>query len=310
MTLPTTMIVLAYKQENFIAQAVDSALAQNHTSLEVLLSDDNSPDATWEIMQERAARYKGPHTVTLSRMEQNAGLIAHFGAAVKRARGDVICYLAGDDIAQHDRAATCTKELAARPGIAFVESAYSSFTQNPLPSGNRAPLQAREFSLADYTADRVPRLSSSTRSFRASLFSEFPDLDPALSSEDTPSALRLLMRGNGLWLNRKLLFKRVHGENVTGPAGIKKIDFDMIREQYLRDIEYAQTQNFISPAQTLELREWAHRSIERRKLRLLFDLDYPDWPQMKNSILPSDVLNLRSKFYAFRRFIKGVLLKP
>ena len=299
--------MLAYKQEGFIAEAVDSALAQDHTALEVLLSDDGSPDATWEIMQERAARYNGPHTITLNRMGQNVGLIAHFNAAVKRARGEVICYLAGDDIAKRDRVTTCAEQLAMRPHLAFVESAYCSFAQTPLPLESSAPLGMQEFSLADYISGHAPNLSSSTRSFRASLFLEFPDLDPGLSSEDTPSALRLLMRGNGVRINRELLFKRAHDENVTGPAGLRKIDFDLIRHQYLRDIDHGLSRGFISSEQAAEMREWAHRSIARRKLRLLFDLDYPDWPQMRNRILPSEVLSARAKFYAFRRFLRGAM---
>ena len=47
-----TFGVCAYKQEQFIREAVEAALAQTYSPLEIILSDDCSPDRTFEIMQE------------------------------------------------------------------------------------------------------------------------------------------------------------------------------------------------------------------------------------------------------------------
>ncbi len=47
-----SFIVLAYKQKQFIREAVQSALAQSYEPLEIILSDDASPDVTFEVMED------------------------------------------------------------------------------------------------------------------------------------------------------------------------------------------------------------------------------------------------------------------
>ena len=57
-----TLGLIAYKQDRFIREAVASALAQTYSPLQIVLSDDASPDSTFEIMREGALslRRKGP----------------------------------------------------------------------------------------------------------------------------------------------------------------------------------------------------------------------------------------------------------
>lgn len=49
-----SLVVMAYKQEGFIRDAVEAALAQDYPDLEIVLSDDCSPDNTFAIMEEMA----------------------------------------------------------------------------------------------------------------------------------------------------------------------------------------------------------------------------------------------------------------
>ncbi len=58
-----TFILLAYNQERYIAEAVEGALGQTYSPLEIILSDDCSGDRTFELMKEAADEYRGPHEV-------------------------------------------------------------------------------------------------------------------------------------------------------------------------------------------------------------------------------------------------------
>ena len=98
-----SMVLLAYRQEAFIEAAVRSALAQDYDNLEVVLSDDSSPDGTFAIMERLAEDYRGPHRIVLNRTAGNAGLLPHFYQAVGRASGELIVAAAGDDISHPDR---------------------------------------------------------------------------------------------------------------------------------------------------------------------------------------------------------------
>jgi glycosyltransferase involved in cell wall biosynthesis len=90
-----TFAVFAYNQEQFIREAVEGALAQTYSPLEVILSDDASPDRTFEIMQQVASQYRGPHRVILNRNSTNR-LTGHVNALGTRCTAS--SYLAaGDD---------------------------------------------------------------------------------------------------------------------------------------------------------------------------------------------------------------------
>lgn len=51
MTFRYSFVVLAYNQQDSIAEAMRAALAQDYPPIEVLISDDCSTDCTFEIMQ-------------------------------------------------------------------------------------------------------------------------------------------------------------------------------------------------------------------------------------------------------------------
>ena len=71
-----TFALFAYNQERFIREAVEGALSQDYSPLQIILSDDCSIDRTYEIMREMAAAYEGSHEIVLNRNEENLGLAA------------------------------------------------------------------------------------------------------------------------------------------------------------------------------------------------------------------------------------------
>jgi glycosyltransferase involved in cell wall biosynthesis len=105
-----SFVVLSYNQEEYVAEAVLSALAQEGPPLEIILSDDCSQDGTFRIMQQIAADYRGPHSVTVRRNEKNLGLVGHFAKIFSLCTGDVMIVAWGDDSSVPDRALQ-TKEV-------------------------------------------------------------------------------------------------------------------------------------------------------------------------------------------------------
>lgn len=99
-----SFVLLSYNQEEYIAEAVLSVLAQEGPPLEIILSDDCSKDATFRIMQEIATDYQGPHHVTLRRNETNLGLVGHFETVFSLCSGNVMIVAWGDDASMPDRA--------------------------------------------------------------------------------------------------------------------------------------------------------------------------------------------------------------
>ena len=50
------LIVPVYDVEKYLSKCLDSLLTQTWRNLEIIVVDDGSPDGSWDIMQDYAAR--------------------------------------------------------------------------------------------------------------------------------------------------------------------------------------------------------------------------------------------------------------
>jgi hypothetical protein len=100
-----------------LRRAVASALGQTHRRLEVVISDNGSPDATAQACRELAA---ADHRVRVLRQPVNRGPIANFNAVLDELSGEYAMLLADDDWLDADYVERCLAELRARPDHALV----------------------------------------------------------------------------------------------------------------------------------------------------------------------------------------------
>jgi succinoglycan biosynthesis protein ExoO len=89
-----SVIVPAYNIAGYLERALDSALAQTMPDLEVIVVDDASSDATFEVASSVAAH---DARVRVLPNESNSGLAASRNRAMHAARGEWIALLDGDD---------------------------------------------------------------------------------------------------------------------------------------------------------------------------------------------------------------------
>jgi succinoglycan biosynthesis protein ExoO len=102
MTLNASIIIPAHNAAAFVRDAVESALAQTLPDIEVIVVDDGSADATWEVILGCAGR--DPRVVPL-RQPRQSGPAAARNAALAVARGRWIALLDADDLYLSDRLA-------------------------------------------------------------------------------------------------------------------------------------------------------------------------------------------------------------
>lgn len=98
-----SFLVTGYNQERFLRDAIEGAFAQTYHPLEIILSDDGSSDASFALMQEMCATYRGPHEVRLNRNEKNLGTFQHLVRIGGMARGGLVVFAAGDDVSLPER---------------------------------------------------------------------------------------------------------------------------------------------------------------------------------------------------------------
>lgn len=92
-----TVIMPAYNAARYIAQSIDSVLAQTYQDWELLVINDCSTDATNEIVLgyiERDAKKR----IHLLNNKKNSGVSETRNAGIKKAKGRYIAFLDSDDI--------------------------------------------------------------------------------------------------------------------------------------------------------------------------------------------------------------------
>src|SRR5207244_7547062 len=108
-----SIIVPCHNGARFLAEALDSALAQTHPAVEVIVVDDGSIDDTPSVL----GRYAGRVRVIRQR---NRGPSAARNAALDVARGDYGAFLDADHRFLPDKVARQAGVLDARPDVGLV----------------------------------------------------------------------------------------------------------------------------------------------------------------------------------------------
>lgn len=90
-----SVLIPAYNAERMISRAIDSALSQNSTDIEILVVDDASTDGTAALVSARAST---DERIRLLRREINGGPAATRNVGLQAARGDWIALLDADDM--------------------------------------------------------------------------------------------------------------------------------------------------------------------------------------------------------------------
>jgi glycosyltransferase involved in cell wall biosynthesis len=304
-----TLALFAYNQERFIREAVEAALSQDYARLEIILSDDCSKDDTFQIIKALASNYRGPHKIIVSKNPINLGLAKHFSRIVGMARGEIIVVAAGDDISFPNRVAKSIEILSSEPEANFV-----SFTDNLINEDgvhfrkvNRSVLnKITKVTLEDYIAGSPLKLSGASRAYRKKIFEVFGELNAECPTEDTPSILRGLMLGFGLVSTEAVIFYRQHETNLSGPASLHSMRFEEIRNQYLRDAEFALHAGLIANERHQEIKKWAEKNYEYRIFsKMMYESSIAKTTLIKG-VISSKRFTTREKIGLLRRVLRGL----
>lgn len=90
-----SVVMGTYNGSRFLREQLESISAQSVIPGELVVSDDNSSDQTWEILEAFAARATFP--VLLERNPGARGVTHNFGHAASRASGEIVFFADQDD---------------------------------------------------------------------------------------------------------------------------------------------------------------------------------------------------------------------
>lgn len=212
-----TALVPVYNGERFLAEALDSALAQTLPSIEIVVVDDGSTDTSGAI----ADRYATAHPRRVRVIHQaNQGLPLARNAAIEAARGRYLALLDADDVWLPGHLAACVDVLERDPMVGLVHADAEDIDANgdPLPPDDR-PRWGRD-SRDPYKAVLLRRqhIVCPTAVFRRSIVDKVGAFDPAfnrLGCEDRDLWLRLAEVAAVAYLPGIQARYRIHGANMS-----------------------------------------------------------------------------------------------
>ena len=113
-----SVIVLAYKSAKTIAQTLDSIKNQTYQDIELIITDDCSPDHTVEETQRWLADNEGAlPKMRLVTTQQNTGIPGNINRALKYAQGAYVKLIAADDYMARDAVAEYVKFCEKNPKV-------------------------------------------------------------------------------------------------------------------------------------------------------------------------------------------------
>ena len=168
--MKVSVIIPVYNGRAYIAEAIDSVLAQTRPADEVIVVDDGSTDGVHEVLE----RY-GPRLRSV-RLEENGGSAKAVSAGFALAAGDTIAFLDADDLWTEDklhRQCPALAESSSLDGVfGYVEQFISPDALAQVAGRYPVPEKPQ------------PGISRNTLLIRRSAFSRFGLPDESLRASD------------------------------------------------------------------------------------------------------------------------------
>lgn len=220
MQLPSVSVILVtYKQEKYVKQALLGALNQDLPAYELIIGDDASPDSTAAVIESVLAENPRPHvTIKFIKHAKNLGLIGNFNATLAAATGEVFVVMAGDDVSYPARARLMAEAFARNPKVRAITCAsrYVDADGAPLPL-RPASLVTRIFEHGGWRKSLYAGapVTGAVASYHRSLHDVFGPLPPGGGAEDADSVFRALILGSVMYYGTVLVDYRMHASNIS-----------------------------------------------------------------------------------------------
>jgi glycosyltransferase involved in cell wall biosynthesis len=220
-----SVIINNYNYGRFIADAIDSALAQTYSNCEVIVVDDGSQDNSREVITRFGNRVK---TV----FKSNGGQASAFNAGFAESSGDVICFLDSDDVFLPNKVRQAVDGLATCPAgwcfhhIQRTDTALKPIFTPPIPySTGRYDFRAE---MLEGKCRFAPPATSGLAFTRTLMDQIMPVPEAITITSDNYLKLSSLALAPGYFIAEQYALQRIHGENAyTGrkdEAAIANVD--------------------------------------------------------------------------------------
>lgn len=210
-SLRVSVVIPAFNAARFVADAIESVLAQTQPPLEILVVDDGSSDATRQVIESYAGR------ITPVIHPENRGLSAARNSGISLARGELIGLLDSDDAWDPRMIEAQRREFRENPGIGLCFTDLWDCDPELKSTSHRRGYRRRSgencFAELYLTAFPIP---PSTLFLRREVFERAGAFDPSMRQvEDFEFSLRATMLFTLSCIPEPLCLRRLHSGSIS-----------------------------------------------------------------------------------------------
>lgn len=212
-----TIMIPAYNQEEYIGEAIESALSQDYPNLEILISDDCSKDGTPSVIK----NYSNDSRVKVVINDHNLGRAANYHkTAHDVASGDWLINLDGDDFfISRDFISNAIKEIKKCPSPNVVAYCYAHPVHQLkkwLPYTNISEdailINGRDYFINYYS---IGSFGHPNILYKREIGLRIGMYTLPYQASDFHTLMRIFLNGNVILDRRKVSYWRIHGKNTT-----------------------------------------------------------------------------------------------
>ena len=266
MKLPLISVMIpTYNQPQYIAQAVESALAQDYEKLEIVVSDDSTNDATEKLLQP----YLADKRFSYFRNPAQLGRVANYRKLLfELAKGDWVVMLDGDDyyidnsfiskaadlIGKHENIVLVGAGMTVLQETSGRKDFYGLDTADILFDGKEV--------FTKY--ERVP--AHQTDIYPKKLAQQLDFYRDSSTASDSESLYRLCLRGMVAYMAKPVAVWRVHSSNTTYQRHLGK----QINELVFIDKVYTDARKYLHADSASKWRKKMYISMSAHLLSMAF----------------------------------------
>ncbi len=231
--------------------------------MEIIFSDDNSTDKTFEIMKYYADSYNGDKIIRLNKNAKNLGVTSHVNKVMEMANGEIIVNAAGDDISLPDRTREVIDHFINNGRNDFgVFSNLSKINNQGLMLGEMFKEQPRfSKNIFDFKKKKECWALGASFAFRKSIHEKYGAINGKIRQEDGVLAFRCLLEGGVGYINKPLVQYRLHDSNVSQTD-------DPRRRLFLQSKEYLLKASWLNDAKKSGIRDSKLIALVRNEYRI------------------------------------------
>lgn len=254
-----TVVICNYNYERYLAEAIDSALAQDYTNIDVMVIDDGSTDGSRAIMESYGARIT-------SIFKDNGGQVSAYNLGVQLVETDYALFLDSDDV--------------------LYPSAVTEVMQR---------FQTRSFAKVQFRLDVIDQTSKCTGSYvpHSGIDGDCRDLllggwlypsPPASGNAYRVSALRQIFPIPEVATNRYGAdFYAIYGAALTGPVSSipKSLGGYRVHHDQMRGVTFANSERVDKAPKAFTARWATLRAIAAHRLGMQLPAEFHDFAHEK-----------------------------